>query len=629
MSKKDTLRSGIDAYVEETGDKGFHRTNKLVLNGNSGANDQKQAFIWFKNPFKDVKGNIDVVEATFSFVVKGNWGAGPHRITVSRAIEKWADNSLKWSNRPDVSGANTAFVDVSNGDDGDEFDITMTAMMQDVGSGGDWFGIRVEKDTVGDLAIYASESDEENSNPTLFIEWRRTTLPAADDLRPSAGDSVTVEQPVFRWTWGDGMGEDDHQSHSRVQIYDSTVTQAQLDGGSPPSALYDSNKQENEQRRWDMNGKVFSMVDNTAYKWRVKVYDEAREAPWSELARVRYDTPGVLTLTYPASPDWEVDDITPPITWTFTGRTQEAFAIDILESDEAGGFERVYHRPRKKSSDLFFTLPKGVIRKSGRTYKVRLKVWDTLDRDSKYAIYKVTQEFTYVRDGTPDPVETLVITGDGTPFVVTWTRTNVPDFFTIKVDDEVKEGRIVPADVLVSGTTYALDFWEVPGDGEPHTIEVEAVVTVGGRLKHSDGNPTESVTHTAKGIHFVVPDKDIRVVLVGREGIDLDIGEIAETFFATGRRDPIRISDAIRGYEGQVSGLIIDRGSVTADEYLHRLERIKGLNNRFTTRLITPFMNIPVLIGEMSVSPHDDLKRGFQVDVEVAQKGDFTFKARD
>lgn len=629
MSKKDTVRSGIDAYVVENGDLGYHRTNKLVLNGNSGANQQKQAFIWFKNPFKDVKGNVDVMEATFTFTVKGSWGAGPHRITAERVIEKWVDADVDWGTRPDIVATNSAFVDVSNGDDGDQFEITLTNMMQDVGSGGDWFGIRLKKDTVGDLSIYASESDEENTNPKLFIEWRRTTLPAADDLRPSASDSVTDPTPVLRWTWGDGWGEDDQQTHSKVEVYAGTVTQSDLDGGSPPSPLNGGTKESNEHRRWSLAGDL-TLTDNTAYKWRVKVYDEAREAPWSELASFRYDTPGTLALTYPdVSPANEVDDITPPITWTFTGRTQEAYAIDVFESDEAGGFERVYHRPRKKSSALFHTLPKGVIRKAGREYKVVLKVWDTIARDAKYGFEKISRVFTYVRDGSPDPVDTLTVTGDGTPFVVSWSRTNPPDYFAIKVDDEIKEGRIVPADVLVSGDDYEMDFWEVPGDGVPHTVEVEAVVTVSGRLKHSDGNPTESVTHTAKGIHLVVPDKNIRVVMVGRRGVDLDIGELAETFFASGRRTPVRISDAIRGYEGRVQGYLITRGSVTADEYLRRLERIKGLNNRFTTRLITPFLNIPVLVEDISVGPDDDMIRGFEVSVDVVQTGDWTFKARD
>ena len=232
---------------------------------------------------------------------------------------------------------------------------------------------------------------------------------------------------------------------------------------------------------------AFTALANSDVRyWRVRVTDDSGlVSDWSDAAQFERQSKGTLTLTNPAvSPSNYVDEVTPPISWTFTGRTQERAKVWVYEIPEAVYDESAAWEDQV-DTEVSINVEQGVL-KTGGTYEVKLRVWDTVDRegrpgDQRYE--QVTREFTYQRSGVPPAVTSLTATASGPAVSLVWSRATQPDFFSLRIDDREIEERIDPTDVFTSGTSYAMDVYR--GDpGTTHTFEIEAVVNA----KHSDGN---------------------------------------------------------------------------------------------------------------------------------------------
>lgn len=179
-----------------------------------------------------------------------------------------------------------------------------------------------------------------------------------------------------------------------------------------------------------------------------------------------------------------------------------------------------------------------------------------------------------------------------------------------------------------------------PGDGEAyrytyyrarprmaHTYEILAVQTDAGALKLSSVNQTDALTTEPSGIWLLVPDEDLAVVLAGHDEPGMEIGEDGETF--TPGRKPVRITKTARGYEGAVSGLVIDKFGVTAEEYCRRLEAVKSLHNSVETRLVMTRYNIPVILGRFTgPTPNGEAPGTYRFGAEFWQVGEFAVAAR-
>src|SRR5690606_12468037 len=154
-------------------------------------------------------------------------------------------------------------------------------------------------------------------------------------------------------------------------------------------------------------------------------------------------------------------------------------------------------------------------------------------------------------------------------------------------------------------STYRMDLW-VLRPGIEHEIEVEAVVEMGDEFalyrRHSQNNPTQTVTLDTTGVWLVDPDDGTAVRFVGENGgsLEMQIREVAETFDLVRSRRPVRITDVLGGYAGNYSGAIVQRsGNIGADrdKFLDLKGRLKPL------RLIVGDINIPVRLEEVSTAP--------------------------
>lgn len=392
------------------------------------------------------------------------------------------------------------------------------------------------------------------------------------------------------------------------------------------------------------------ITDGATRYWIVRTKDvPGLVSPWSDPEEFRRDAKGAFTIDSPID-GGTVDETTPPIVTTLTGRAQEALAYQLLVEDPLRGWMTTWEQPRflAESADGVahsFNIPKGLIRRP-YNYRIRVWSWDTVDReDTPGDSARLTDvaTFTFVRSATPSPVTSLTVVEETPGVKLTWNRAALvgqPDFFALMVDGERVFDRIDPLDFSLGGDPIVYEMvWYGATNNVEHTFEVEAVVDDGGTLKHSQGNATVTMTPDLAdaevgGTWLVDDDTQLhpsstlprRVRIRGAEVPDLQIGESSATFFPVGRRSPVYIVDAIRGLEGTVSGVVgaNDLDDPNSADFLDNFEWAKlpeNVGRRW--RLVFGDINIPVQLGQATNTHMDSHLRRHQVSIEVSQIAEF------
>ncbi len=584
-----TIKSHSDAWVNlDSPHKNHGKGNRLWVRG-SGSGLARQTYIGFAKPFPHNDALV-VTSATLILRVKDDWN-GSHDVTASRITETWREGRITWTNAPDITTRNQSTENVTNASNGDEVDIDVTDILGDVALGEDWFGIRLELDDDVPRAFYASDAPTAPYHPRLDVEWGFAPYPPTD-LDPAGNQVIGSAIPVLTWSFRD-IVQENTQASSRVEISSST---------SFGTVLYDSGKQANTTHRWPLAGET-TIADGATRYWRVLAYDDQNRASgWSDVAVFQRVSKGTITFVNPG-PSNTVSDLTPLIQWTFTG-TQAQVELELLEVLANKTTKTRFTFERQKYAADHLTIPardKHPIIKSGHNYRLRLKIWDDEDRvgssnDPAFAYAQI--DFTYDRDGTPDPVATLTgaISPIAAPAILfTWTRTATPDFFCLKGNGEEIIHRLDPLDVTtgVAGQ-YSFTYWEAT-PRESVTYEMEAVVVTGDNNLHSDGNPTVTKTTNPNGVWLIDDDADDAVMFKGTDSPSITIGESATTYDLVGNQIPVRITDSIRGYEGSFNGLL--QTSTARDELIDLKNRYKAL------RLVIANLNFPIWLEEVTVAP--------------------------
>lgn len=376
---------------------------------------------------------------------------------------------------------------------------------------------------------------------------------------------------------------------------------------------YDSGKRPNVLDQWSLQGEHVVPPSVQRY-WRVRVWDDTDLASeWSDAVPFTYEPLPTLTID---SPGATVDETTPPISWTFTG-TQTAVRIALWEVLASGELLEQWLLDRLPYVQDSYTLPAGIL-KEGRTYRVEVKVWGEADEERQFTpgapdAATEVQEFEYVRSGAPTSPTSLTAQIVGPAIRLEWQRATMPDYFALVVDGELVHDRLDPSDLFVSGTTYRYD-WLGSTAGVEHTLEVEAVVsTAGGPYQHSDSNPEVEATREQFGIYLADEADGTWVFLAGKAPADFRIGESGQTHELPHRREPVRITDNLRGYEGAVAG------NVETPEERDTFNALKGRLKPL--RLLIGSLNIPVLLEEASVAQHPSPGGGYDITVGVRQCG--------
>lgn len=583
-----------------------------------GSGDERRVFLNF--PIKSLPPDANVHNATLRLHLRGDDWTGSNEITAQRVDEKWSEGKVNWNNQPGVAGV-TADVTVASGAAGDIADIDVTTLVAAaVERDKVWHGIRLVVDTSGRKLLHSSEVADHSLRPHLIVEYSAPpTQPVR--LRPRGQDSVNASQPRLAW-------DADSQSESRVQVNSA-------DDFSSPD--YDSGWVVNDETGWDLaaaTSPTFSALsDGEEFFWRVKVKDEdGNESDWSNSAHAYRNIYGTFDITSPAVDGDGVDDASPTIVTSLTGRTQTrlGWRIQISDPDLSGGawltFISTAFETGFATDDSSFELPKQTVtRRDVIGYRVQVRVWDEFDRGTavgERSYLEASRIFIY--DPTPGvgAPATIAVTQpeDGHPLVrVSVTRSSAPDTFDVYMDDELVMQQVEPGDAFVSGTTYAFDLWDV-APGIEHTFEVVATVN------HNDStsNPTADYTPVVLGAWLLCPEIERSALITGHNQPETIIGEIGETFTLLNRRQPVRITDGLRGMEGSLSGRIRTTEHGTTAEMRRNLIRIKEVASDSEVRLVLPYQNFPVFLGELRIPlTPPAVDQEYDVSIEFWQDGEF------
>ena len=159
-----------------------------------------------------------------------------------------------------------------------------------------------------------------------------------------------------------------------------------------------------------------------------------------------------------------------------------------------------------------------------------------------------------------------------------------------------------------------------------HTWEARAVVNG----QTSKSNPTATTTLEPVGVRLVDTDRGIRVALAGDDAGDWAMGEQSTRFEVLGAESPVLVTQGMRGYEGSISGLLIDwqRPAWMADRTAQdERDRLLDLKSRpgATYRLVLQDLNIPVVVSNVLAAPMPGPDVQFAARFDFAQKGELDY----
>ncbi len=451
------IKNAVDTWTDQA-------TNKTVKQGarlraRAGAGNLRYMWLFF-NPSWPVGATI--ISATLR-IWNGSNITTSTQLTVERATAKWGVNKIKHSNIPGVGGTPVQITKATAAPD-TMWEFNVAALVQTVANSGNWYGFRVASNNTTGAWWHASEAtgDKARMRPQLIVEW---SMPPEepDGLSPSGNRNVSLQRPILMYDFNDEDGADDLASQ-QIQFGSS---QALLDAGT---TTFDTGEMATTVPEYDTTlatpgGTWAGLTSGTNIWWRVRAKDSANIwSPYSESVQFGRLTKGTLTITSPTGGAiWEGS---PEVTWTFTGRTQEAYQVAIAYADSPE--EWLWDSGKTTGTATSVTIPFGVIKDTSVAYIIIVRVWDTEDREAtpNDPVYQqaVTASSTVQYDGAVTNIASLAMASDPVLPVahLTWTRASTPAWYQVQrsLDGGTTWEYIaeeVGSDLLVSGTNYAYD----------------------------------------------------------------------------------------------------------------------------------------------------------------------------
>lgn len=603
-SKTVVLRSAVDSWVDSTRpSKSFPNSARLGLDSGEG-----YAFVYFPRPFPL---GVHVVSAVLRFETAGSWGTTP-TLTVRRVAAKYTASRTNWNNKPGVTGA-TDTESHASAADRDPWEFDVTSHLQQIADGAAWYGFRVE--TTGTALKFLRSSQSADGKPQLTVTWAE---PPDTPTRLNPTSIIGIAKPVVTFDYSDLSGATAPAS-LQVQIDAANNFTSGID--------FDSGEVVADLPRLDLNTTAYAgLADGSTTYWRVRAKDNTGLwSEWSDPVSMTRDNKGTLTITNPAAPASNyVQEFSPPITWTLSGETQESWKVDIV--DPATG--NVLHSSGQRAgTDLSYTLPDGrdAVIANGGNYRVDVYSWDTKDRvasegDERYLL--ATRAFFVQLDAGTTGVSSLAaaLLSPEPGVQLTWTRATAPDSFTILRDDVVVEANIPPGDVFVSGTNYAyIDYTPRP--------RVQATYKVVANVNNK-ASLASSVNATPKptGIWLIDKERGLKLFLTKTSGSSWGMGEDAATFVALGSTAQVRVTQGVRGWEGSVSGYVIEYAGKTVQQWIDQALQMRARPGR-TYTLVVGTEAFLCGIANMTVPPTGDSAPGMRaVSFEFFQTSEQRYK---
>lgn len=561
------LRNASDAYVSEKYPaRNYNSARRIYLADGSAANT-RFGFIYFGVP--SGMAGTQVLSAKLR-LYSGAGFTGDVTLTLRRLASKFSVNRVNWNNKPDVTGLVKSLTKTS-APAGTMWEFVITDEMQQIADGAPWYGFRIQATGAAAKWLYSAQAAEQ-FRPTLEITW--SDAPDQPEvLVPDFGVSVSVPKPTLKWDFVDPSGDTTMQSF-HLKLF-STEALADANGVGDLLDLV----QPATTPQWDLDSTTYAgIAAGATVWWRVQNTDGAGiPSAWSDPAYFTRTDKGVLTITNPAAPVAPnpafVEEATPPFSWTFTGRTQESYEV-ILTTPETPE-KRLWTSGIITSTDTAVTPPPGKITEVGKTYRLIVRIYDTVDRaalpdDPIYV--EATRDFVFNLSTTVTTVAGLVGTADvyRSRMTLEWTRATAPDYFVIMRDGKVI-AEVEPSELLVTGTTYRFR----DDEAKPRK---ETTWRVAAKVNGATSANNPAVVGRVKPITTTLSETDDdRTIFLFEPKVAAEKAESSDIHYLLGDAPPVLISQSLRGYEGTVSGVLLNETvpGMTAEGQLSSLEWFK------------------------------------------------------
>ncbi|TKT03448.1 DNRLRE domain-containing protein [Streptomyces lasalocidi] len=581
------VTNGIDTWVRQNRPSdNLASTTQLEFSNLTGK--VRYAYLTFAQPFP--KG-VTILSAKLRLTTR--YAESTSRtVTLKKITQGWMSTKVTWNNKPAVTNTDAKTLTKSTSPQYTVWEFDVTSHMQAVADGALWFGWRIETSNASSFAQFYSANASVSGRsvkPTLEVVYiEKPSKPT--QLAPAGGRVTALAKPVLRFDFTDAQGSTTMQGFQVQMNATNSFTSPSFDTGTVLASV----------PQLDLNDTAFAgLSDGQTIYWRVRVQDDSGLwSAWSDATSFTRRVKPTLTILNP--PANVIDEPTPPIIWSLTGGTQTAWQV-IVKNDNG---DWLHTSGKTTSTDTDYTIPAGVIKYNNVNYGLEVRVWDTYNRESTpgdTAWIAAAKTVSYAYDATTDPVTSLTATLQYPKPVVTltWQRSLAPDSFVVRRDGEIIKAYLEPVDALVSGTTYEyVDYDASPG--RTHTYSVDAVVNG----KTSSGSPTVTITPKTVGIWLMDPDEDIYVQILDADEGTWNMGEEAGIFSPLGGTKSVRVTQALRGYEGSLSGRIAETPDSlgTIQEQEEDIWKLKSRPGKTYTLALSD-ISMKVVIGNVVVAP--------------------------
>ena len=585
-----TLRSQYATWVQKDRPTAnwFHKTGYMSLYGVTGRNNM--GIIWFTNPFP--VGGANVAKATLTLKTRAVAGTGASQMTV-QLCDKWSSHfgAVNWNTRPAGKLAQSSLTKTNPLGNNTAWQFDVTAQMQAIASGEPFYGFVITTQSQHQILVQGNMSA--TLDPSLVVQWQTNPLPPAD-LSPSTGQSIGTGSPILRFTYRDTVGGDSIASvHVRTGTSETTVSS---------SPTFDSGEVLTTQAQFDLSTASgwTPPAKDTVVWWQVRCRDSSGLwSGWSTPASWKWHALPVVELVQPDPSGSSFSDPTPPISWKFTGdmpQVRWAVSIDRLQGSK---WVRVARSGVVLSNERDWTPEHTGLAQAG-TVRINVECWDGRLREAVpgYPVSaSASSTFTFSPTTTVAPVTGLVAKIDPIlpRVVLEWNRDEVPDRI-----DVYRDGRLLSSheglDWFVSGTLYRMTDAACPGG--PHTWLVYAIV---------NGKASKSTAVTAKseltGTWLIDEDSGDRVWVQSDLKHDMAMPETTTTFQPVGGHSSIVVTSAQYGYEGTLTGELVDVIGLPATEtaalWRDRLSAWKSVPGK-KIRMLTEGLDFDVYMSEIT-----------------------------
>lgn len=558
-----------DSYVVEASPAYNNGSSRYLTVTGPGSSTTRYAYVYFNRPFPL---GVTVQSAILRLYQHSAATGGARVLSAKRVASSWKESKITWANKPSTGGSSSSSASQGNGGaDGRVWEIDITTLLQEISDGAAWYGLRIASDNTTLLSLFSSEADD--FQPQIEIEWSDAPE-APETLSPSNGRAVSIARPTLRFDFTDVSGDLTMQAY-QVQINSSDSWSSPLiDTGTVASSLPEHTL-------------TADTPASTLRYWRVRVQDGAGLwSDWSEAASFTRTAKPTVAINSPSG--GTVTEGTPPVLWTVTG-TQTAYQVFLTDPVDTSIV--LWTSGKVTSADNSLTIPDRTppLLTPGASYGLTLRIWDDVVRESTPGdpVYTDTSTtFTFNLSATVAAVTSLaVVVAKGSPnATLTWNSSTAPDSFTILLDGAAEAVNVNPADVFVSGTSYAYPLRAV----KPRTAHVASVLRVVNGVT-SASNPTVSVTTEPEGAWLSTVDGLHAIRIGGQDPVSFDASELSTIRKPLGATNPVIITQAVYGREGGVAGDLERVGSQTLADAVAEWEAItnRELYARGTPMILT------------------------------------------